>query len=87
MVSQVRQTSKSYSTRAFLRPVSEVTEKWAERFVVGDYVKELDALYRQRENVLLPVPVAVDYCTATFKGTSSKADLEQKLILLRKIYR
>jgi hypothetical protein len=60
----------------FFRPVSEVTGKWAERFVVVDYVKELDDLYRHRENGLLPAPVAVDYCTAKFKGTSTKADLE-----------
>jgi hypothetical protein len=65
----------------------EVKKRWASGFTVGDYLKELDDLYKDRENLLLPVPAAMRYCTDKLKGERTKVDLEQELIALRKLYR
>jgi hypothetical protein len=55
----------------------------AEGFTVRDYVKELDELYSSRENILLPVPLALDFCTRKFRGQTTQKDLEAALIKLR----
>ena len=62
-----------------------VAEKWAIGFNVGDYIKELDLIYKDRENIRLPITIAVSYCTMKLKGQSSKEELEQYLITLRTI--
>jgi len=59
--------------------------KWAPGFIVGDYINELDAVYRSRENILIPIVNAMDYCTVKLKGQTSRAELEQMLMTLRKI--
>ena len=56
---------------------------WAERFTVEDYVKELDALYKDRENINIPVVFAIDYITLKFRGDKTKAELESGLLFLR----
>ncbi len=71
----------------YLHPLEEVKKKWAERFTVGDHIEELNKLYKDRENILLPVPAALDYCTEKLKGGKSKDELEQILILFRTLYR
>jgi len=61
-----------------------MSEKWAEHFVVGDYVRELDALYKDGENVRIPIPAAMDYCTLKLKGQTTKSELEKQLMFIRK---
>jgi hypothetical protein len=58
---------------------------WTEGFNVGDYVKELDTLYRGGENVRIPIPMALAYCSKKLEGTSTKEELEQTLIAVRKL--
>jgi hypothetical protein len=56
----------------------------AKGFTNGDYVKELDKLYADRENILISVRDAIRYCTRKLGGTYTNAQLEQYLIGLRK---
>jgi hypothetical protein len=60
-------------------------DRWAEHFTVGDYVREFDIVYSAAENVRIPLPLALDYCTIKLKGMLPKRDLELKLIELRKL--
>lgn len=55
----------------------------AKGFFPGDYVKALDALYRDRENLPIPVLMAYNYVNLKLKGTATKEELERKLIELR----
>ena len=57
----------------------------AKGFNPGDYVKELDRLYSERENLNIAVPLAYQYVTTKLKGASTAQQLEQMLIGLRKI--
>jgi hypothetical protein len=62
----------------------EEHEEWAARFSVGEYVQVLDELYKQPENILIPIPMAVKfYCTPKLTGTSNVGDLENLLIKIR----
>jgi len=54
-------------------------------FYPGDYVKELDKLYTESENLNIMVPLAYQYVTTKLKGASTAQELEQRLIELRKI--
>ena len=63
-----------------------VENRWADRFTVKDYMKELDLIYRDGENIRLPIPAAIWYCTAKLKGKSTKAELERALIYLREFW-
>jgi len=56
----------------------------AKGFFPGDYMKELDTLYRDRENLLIPVSIAYQYINLKLKGTATKDELERKLVELRK---
>lgn len=56
---------------------------WAEHFTVDDYVKELNLLYVDRENIRIPVVFGVRYLTQKFRGDRTKADLESGLMALR----
>lgn len=57
---------------------------WANKAIVADYTRELDTLYRDGENLRLPLPMAIEYCTLTLKGNLTKAQLEQILIEYRR---
>jgi hypothetical protein len=61
------------------------TLPWASGFNTGDYIDELDALYKNTENVRIPIPFAVHYCTSKLKGGLTKEKLEAALITLRKL--
>lgn len=54
-------------------------------FTVGDYVHELDALFADRENQSLLLPLAHQYVTLKLSGQLTKADLEQRLIAMRQL--
>jgi hypothetical protein len=56
----------------------------AEKFTYADYIKEIDKLYSDRENIRLPIPVAIQYCALKLRGTATTAELEQFLIRRRK---
>lgn len=43
---------------------------WAVGFEVGDYVKELNAVYRATENIRIPIVMAIDYCTLKLRRNS-----------------
>lgn len=58
---------------------------YAVGFTNGDFVKELDKLYANTQNVLIPIPDAIRYCALKLGGAFTNAQLEQKLIRLRKI--
>ena len=61
-----------------------MSDEWAKGFTIGDYVKILDGLYSQPENVIIPVAIAVRYyCAARLKGGNTAADLETLLVALR----
>jgi hypothetical protein len=51
--------------------------------VVGDYKKEIDTLYREGQNLHLPILMAIEYCTKKLNGDLTKDALEQILIDLR----
>jgi hypothetical protein len=53
------------------------------RFTYGDYIQEIDKLYADRRNILLPIPVAIGYCRLKFIGSATNAQLEQYLIRRR----
>jgi hypothetical protein len=53
-------------------------------FLLSDYMKELNTLYADRENIRIPIGVAVRYCAVKLGGTQTKAKLEQLLITYRK---
>lgn len=56
----------------------------AKGFNFMDYTKELNKLYADRENILIPVPWAIQYCTAKFRGDLTSTQLEQLLINVRR---
>lgn len=56
----------------------------AKGFNAGDYIKELDKFFAERENLNIVLPMAYQYITAKLKGTSTAQELEQMLIDLRK---
>lgn len=57
----------------------------AQGFFPGDYVKELDMLYQDRENLPIPLPFAYQYCAQKLKGELTKQQLEEQLMQLRKM--
>jgi hypothetical protein len=50
----------------------------AKGFNVGDYIHELDALFADRENQTLILPLAHQYVTWKLSGQMTKAELEQR---------
>ena len=56
----------------------------SKNFTVNDTAKELDTLYSDRANILIPIIIMVTHVTRIFKGTFSKGELERQLIELRK---
>jgi hypothetical protein len=59
-------------------------EVQAKGFSPRDYVKELDALYLDRENLRIPITTAYMWVNLKLKGELSKQELERKLLELRK---
>ena len=63
----------------------EVQQEWADRFTVGEYILVLDELYKQPENILIPIPMAMKlYCTAKLTGTWKVGDLENLVMKIRR---
>jgi hypothetical protein len=58
--------------------------RWAVHFTIGDYVNELNAMYKDGEHIRIPIPYLVDYCTTKLKGETTKAELDILLISIRK---
>jgi hypothetical protein len=58
---------------------------YAKEFTYEDHIKELDKLYSDRENLLLSIPLALEYCVLKLGGTRTSAELEQILIGYRKL--
>ena len=56
----------------------------AKGFSPRDYVKELDALYLDRENLPIPITTAYMWVNLKLKGELSKQELQRKLLDLRK---
>lgn len=52
-------------------------------FTLHDYLNELNLLYEDRSNINIPVIIGIRYCSLKFKGTLTKAELEEKLIGFR----
>jgi hypothetical protein len=68
-----------------IEAMSEATDGYyAERFTYAVDVKEIDKLYAAGENILIPIPGALNYCAKKLRGTLTSAELEQILINLRK---
>ena len=59
-------------------------EVQAKGFSPRDYVKELDALYLDRENLPIPITTAYMWVNLKLKGEVSKQELERKLLELCK---
>jgi hypothetical protein len=47
-------------------------------------VRELDQIYADGQNILIPLHVALAYCVDKFGGTLSNAHCEQMLVFVRK---
>lgn len=56
----------------------------AKGFTPGDYVKELDKLFEERENLNIFVLLAYGYVTRKLQGANTSQELEQILVELRK---
>jgi hypothetical protein len=56
----------------------------AKGFSPRDYVRELDALYQDRENLPIPITTAYMWVNLKLKGELSKQELQRKLMELRK---
>lgn len=68
-----------------LDAMTEMTnDYYANRFTISDHIKEIDKLYSNRENILLPIPAALNYCAKKLSGKFTNAELEQVLINLRR---
>ena len=59
-------------------------EVQAKGFSPRDYVRELDTLYQDRENLPIPITTAYMWVNLKLKGELSKQELERKLMELRK---
>jgi hypothetical protein len=57
----------------------------AKGFTVADYVREIDELFKARENQPLLLPLAHQYVTLKLRGQLTKAELEQRLIAMRQL--
>jgi hypothetical protein len=62
-----------------------VHQYYANEFTYEDHIKELDKVYADTENILIPIPLALQYCALKLGGTRTKAELEICLIGFRKI--
>jgi hypothetical protein len=55
---------------------TEMNLEWTSGFFSQDYIKTLDTLYKEPENILIPIPLALKfYCTKRLKGTWSERTL------------
>jgi hypothetical protein len=52
-------------------------------FTMLDYLRELDVLYSDTENVNISVPDGIAYCHKKLSGKYTKAELEKQLIVER----
>jgi len=60
-------------------------DRFPKHSTVGDYIKEVDKLYNEGENVKIPVIWAIGYyVTLKLKGEIKSSELEGTLIALRK---
>ena len=55
-----------------------------EKFTTIDVAREIDQGYKDRENIRVPVFLVFDYVVQKLKGRTTKADLEKRLMALRK---
>jgi hypothetical protein len=62
-----------------------VNEIWFKGFSGPDYLKELDKLYADGENVRIPVAMAISYCSVKLHGQTTKVELEARLMRIRKV--
>lgn len=60
-------------------------ENQAKGFSIDDYQKELHTFYKDRENVPVPLLLAHQFITLKLKGATTKQELEQRLIEVRRI--
>ena len=51
---------------------------------IGAYIKQIDKLYSDPANVDIPLPLALQCCSAEFTGLKTKQQLETLLISIRK---
>jgi hypothetical protein len=65
-----------------------VNAYYPDGFSNGDYLKEygkeLYTLYADRENIRIPIFMAIRFCALKLGGTLTNAELEEKLIEMRK---
>ena len=65
--------------------MAKLRKTWPSGFTVGDFITELETLYKDRENVRVPIPMALQYCALKLKGEATKEELERRLILMRQV--
>jgi hypothetical protein len=61
-----------------------IHEYYVHPFTYKEQIAEIDKLYADRENILLPVISALQYSAGKLRGDLTKAQLEQMLINMRK---
>jgi hypothetical protein len=64
------------------KPTRE-NSNWAEGFTLIDYIKVIDEVYKDVENVRIPVPWVIGFSTQKLKGMLTKAELEDTLMSIR----
>ena len=67
-------------------PQYAATEKdyVVEKFTTIDVAREIDQVYKDRENIRVPVFLVFDYVVQKLRGRTTKVDLEKRLMALRK---
>ena len=54
-------------------------------FSAKEYIEKLDALYSDADNIRIPLPFALNYCSADLGGDISKQHLELLIMNLRNL--
>ena len=68
-----------------LQAMTEATNSYfARRFSFREHITEIDKIYADQENLLIPIPMAINYCAGKLRGTLTKAELEQILMDFRR---
>jgi hypothetical protein len=65
--------------------MAKLRKTWPTGFTGRDFINELEVLYKDRENIRLPIPMALQYCALKLKGETTKEELELRLALMRQV--
>lgn len=64
---------------------AESKSEWAQNFTVADYVDEINKVYSERENIHIPVVLAMKFCTYKLNGQTTKDGIDVQLRAMREL--